>query len=59
MNNIICIYSETWDDLKLKMIDWYHDHCYHYYSGLTENVPDEYVSIVDDDRKYVFICEEK
>jgi len=55
---VIVIYADTWEDLTLKMLGYYHDHCWHYYSGLTENIPEYLQEFVVEDKKYVFLCEE-
>ena len=38
---VVVIYADTWEELTLKMMGWYHDHCWHYYAGLTADVPEE------------------
>ena len=57
-DRVVVIYADTWDDLTLKMLGWYHDHCWHYYAGLTSDVPEHLKELVDKDDKYVFLCEE-
>lgn len=52
------IYANTWNKLTSNMIGYYHDHCYHYYSGLTEEVPDKYKDLIKEDKKYCFIYKE-
>lgn len=55
---IKAIYANTWDGLTVKMIGYYHDHCYHYYSGPTNDIPPEYKRFRKSIMKYVFIYEE-
>ena len=55
---VVVIYADTWEELTLKMIGWYHDHCWHYYTGLTKNVPENLKEFVVEDKNYVFLCEE-
>ena len=52
------IFADTWDDLTVKMLGYYHDHCWHYYSGRTDNVPDHLKKFVTENYEYVFIYEE-
>lgn len=56
---IVVIYAETWDELCVKMLPWQHDHCWHYYSGLTADIPEHLEEFISDElEEYVFICEE-
>ena len=57
-DRVIVIFANTWEDLTLKMIGWHHDHCWHYYAGLTNNVPEHLQEFIKEDKKYVFLCEE-
>ena len=44
---VIVIYADTWNELTVKMMGYYHDHCWHYYSGTIDDVPEnlqEFVS---------------
>jgi len=54
------IYANTWEKLMVKMIGYYHDHCYHLYTGKTENVPDKYKDLIkeEDKKEYCFIYKE-
>lgn len=52
------LYGNTHDELILKMLGYWHDHCHHFYVGLTENVPEKYLDLIEEDYKYVFIYEE-
>jgi len=52
------IYADTWDDLTVKMLGYYHDHCWHHYSGRTENVPEKLKKFVTENYEYVFLYEE-
>jgi hypothetical protein len=52
------IYADTWIDLTVKMTGYYHDHCRHYYSGRTDNVPEKYKELITEDKEFVFIYEE-
>jgi len=52
------VYSENLNELRGLIIGYNHDHCYHKYFGLTENVPEELKKHVIEDAKYVFIYEE-
>lgn len=53
------IYANTWDELTLKIIGYYHDHCYHYYTGKTIDVPDKYKEYIKEDKEYCFIYKEE
>jgi len=56
---VVVIYAETWEDLTLKMIGWYHDHCHHYYAGPTKDVPEHLQEFITDElEEFVFVCEE-
>ena len=55
---VIVIYADTWDKLTFKMMGWFHDHCTHYYSGLTKEAPEDLQEFIVEDKKYVFLCEE-
>jgi len=55
---VIVIYADTWEELTLKMIGWYHDHCWHYYAGPIDDVPENLLEFVKEDKSYVFLCEE-
>lgn len=56
---MIAIFADTMDELRVKMIGFYHDHCYHYYFGPIENVPLKLKWLIsDEDKKFVFIFEE-
>ena len=65
-NNIIVIYADSWEDLTVKMMGYYHDHCYHYYSGHIEALPSDLHYLIYkelkigpvDEKRYIFICEE-
>jgi hypothetical protein len=52
------IFADTWDDLTVKMLGYHHDHCWHYYSGRTDNVPEKYKEFVTENFEFVFIYEE-
>ena len=52
------LYAGTLDELRAKTIGYHHDHCYHLYFGLTENVPEKIIVEINKDNKYVFIYEE-
>jgi hypothetical protein len=52
------IYADTYVELTVKMIGYYHDHCWHHYSGRTENVPENLKKFVTENYKFVFIYEE-
>jgi hypothetical protein len=55
----IIIYSETIQELKFKIIGYFHDHCYHLYFGSIKNIPTKYEKLIDNKKgKYVFICDE-
>jgi len=55
---VIVIHADTWEELTLKMMGYYHDHCWHYYSGLTSELPDKFRNFIAEDKKYIFLCEE-
>ena len=52
------IYANTWEELTTKMLGYHHDHCYHYYSGLTKDVPRKFRNNIKGSKKYVFLYEE-
>jgi hypothetical protein len=52
------IYADTWRELILKMSVYHHDHCWHFYSGRTDNVPEKYREFVTENYEFVFIYEE-
>ena len=58
MEKLQVIYGDSWEGLTLNMVGHYHDHCYHYYSGLTINVPDKWKNLIKEDKKFVFLYEE-
>lgn len=51
-------YAPSIEILQIKMMGYFHDHCYHLYYGLTEKVPEVYKKYITEDKKYVFIFEE-
>jgi len=56
---LVAIFADTMDELRVKMIGFYHDHCYHHYFGPIENVPEKLKYLVTPkDKKFVFIFEE-
>ena len=55
---INALYADTWDNLTVEMLGYYHDHCYHFYTGLTENVPEHLQKYITENGKYVLIYEE-
>ena len=54
------IYANTWEKLTLLMLGYHHDHCHHYYSGLTKDVPPNLQDNIDSfkNEKYVFLYKE-
>ena len=52
------LYANTWEELITKMIGYYHDHCYHYYTGTCDDLPEKYKNFKNKNIKYVFIYEE-
>ena len=52
---VIIIYADTWEELTLKMIGWYHDHCWHYYAGLTADVPEKLKFLLEPDKCFMGI----
>lgn len=58
INNMKVIYANTWNKLTLKMMGYHHDHCYHYYIGKTDDVPDKYKEYITEDKAYCFIYKE-
>ena len=63
---VVAIYANTWNELTVKMLPWHHDHCWHYYAGRIEDLPDHLHDLVYKERKigpteemrYIFLCEE-
>ena len=52
------LYANTWDGLTVKMMGYFHDHCYHYYAGTCDDLPEKYKRFKKNNVKYVFIYEE-
>lgn len=52
------IYGKTWDKLMVKMIGYYHDHCYHLYTGECDKLPEQFNKFHNKKSKFVFIYEE-
>lgn len=52
------IYANTWDGLTVKMLGYYHDHCYHLYTGICEDLPEKYCRFKKKNVKFVFLYEE-
>jgi len=52
------LFADTWNDLTVKMIGYYHDHCHHLYSGRVENVPIKFAHLITENKEFVFIYEE-
>jgi len=57
-DRVIIIYANTWKELMIKMIGYHHDHCWHYYSGLTKDAPEHLKEFIKENKNYVFLCEE-
>jgi|JFJP01.1.fsa_nt_gi hypothetical protein len=55
---VIVIYADTWDNLCVEMLGYYHDHCRHYYAGLTTETPKHLQDLIKEEKNYVFLCEE-
>ena len=55
---VIVIYADTLEGLQVNAMGYHHDHCWHYYFGKTENVPEHLKEFVVEDKNYVFLCEE-
>ena len=49
------IYADSKSELSVKTVGLYHDHCYHYYKGLMDDLPKEYEEFYNKDYKYIFI----
>ncbi len=58
LNDMETIYADTWGNLTTKMLGYYHDHCYHLYTGLVSKLPKKYSKFKDSTYKYVFIYKE-
>jgi hypothetical protein len=52
------IFADTHEELTVKMIGFYHDHCYHHYCGPAEYVPIKFAYLITENKKFVFIYEE-
>jgi hypothetical protein len=52
------IYADTWDELTIKKLSYYHAHCRHYYSGNTDSVPEKYKDYIKENHNFVFIYKE-
>ena len=52
------LFADTWDDLTLKMIGYHHDHCWHHYVGIVEDLPEKYWNLIEGDQLYIFVYEE-
>jgi len=57
-DRVIVIYGDTLSELQVNALGYNHDHCWHYYFGKTENVPEHLKEFVAEDKNYVFLCEE-
>jgi hypothetical protein len=58
INIMKIIYSDTWEELTLKMLGYYHDHCWHHYVGNIDNMPEKFNYLLTENKKFVFIFEE-
>ena len=52
------LYAHTWNKLTVKMMGYYHDHCHHFYSGETKEVPEKWKDLIIEDKEYCFIYKE-
>jgi hypothetical protein len=54
------IFADTIEELDLKSMGLYHDHCYHLYRGKTSEICDEYKykHLMIEEKEYCFIYEE-
>jgi len=50
--------ANTYEELTVKMIGFYHDHCWHHYQGLVKNLPEKYKYLIEGDQLYIFVYEE-
>ena len=65
-NRVYAIYADSWEELTLNMIGWYHDHCRHMYAGRIAELPEHLHWLIykklkigpTDEKRYVFLCEE-
>jgi hypothetical protein len=57
---IKAIYAKSYALLTLKMMGYFHDHCYHLYAGKISEVPENLKEWVDlkTDKKYIFLYQE-
>lgn len=49
------IYADTFRELNILTVGYFHDHCYHKYYGETSKVPPELKKYIKEDKKYCFI----
>lgn len=52
------LYSNTWGELSIKMLGFFHDHCYHLYTGKMSGLPIKYKKLKDTNYKYIFVYRE-
>ena len=52
------LFADTYNELTIKMLGYYHDHCHHYYHGSAEEVPEKFKYLITNNVKFVFIYEE-
>ena len=55
---MVVLYAKSMSELNLKAIGLNHDHCYHYYRGKTDKVPEKYKKYITEDKKYCFLYKE-
>ena len=53
------IFAETYDELTVKMLGYYHDRCHHFYHGSVSDVPEKFKYLIPfNERFFVFIYDE-
>lgn len=54
------IFADNIEELNLKSMGLYHDHCYHLYRGETKNICDDYryKHLMTEDKNYCLIYDE-
>jgi len=52
------IHAQTNEELSVKSLGLYHDHCYHLYRGKIEDMPKEYKHLTDKITGYILVYKE-
>jgi hypothetical protein len=55
---IYSIETNTKEELEIKRIGFFHDHCYHLFFGRVEDVPEKFKKHIKKHLKFIFIYEQ-